>query len=132
MTNGAEITWIARTLSTEAWPYWRSRVGGPCPKLGESRRTGCVDKAVGDPVTIVLLPSSCPHDGFSRKGLGGWIPCVPMERLSHLCVLSDARVDARVAVRLGWIRWVVGDVGRRPALVRHTVCLEVVAFLIFM
>jgi len=55
-----------------------------------------------------------------------------MERLSHLCVLSDARVDARVAVRLGWIRRVVGDVGRRPALVRHTVCLEVVAFLVFM
>ena len=75
----------------------------------------------------VLLPSSCPHDGFSRKGLGGRIPCVPMERLSHLRVFSDARVDARVAVR-----WVVGDVGRRPALVRHTVCLEVVAFLVFM
>ena len=33
-----------------------------------------------------------------------------MERLSHLRVLSDARVDARVAVRLGWIRRVVGDV----------------------
>ena len=45
--------------------------------------------------------------------MGGRIPCVPMERLSHLRVLSDARVDARVAVRLGWIRRVVGDVGSR-------------------
>ena len=79
-----------------------------CPKLGESRRTGCVDKAVGDPVTAVLLPSSCPHDGFSRKGLGGRIPSVPMEHLSHLHVLSDVRMDARVAVGLGWIRRVVG------------------------
>ena len=82
-----------------------------CPKLGESRRTGCVDKAVGDPVMAVLLPSSCPHDGFSRKGLGGCISCVPMEHLSHLRVLSDARVDTRVVVGLGWIRRVVGDVG---------------------
>ena len=55
-----------------------------------------------------------------------------MERPSHLRVRSDARVDARVVVRLVWIRRVVGDVGRRPALVRHTVCLEVIAFLVFM
>ena len=103
------------------------------PEAGrESAGTGCVDKAVGDPVTAVLLPSSCSHDGFSRKGLGGRIPCVPMEHLSHLRVLSDALVDARVAVGLGWICWVVGNVGRRLALVSHAVCHEHIAFLVFM
>ena len=55
-----------------------------------------------------------------------------MERLPHLCVLSDARVDARVALGLRWIRRVVGDVGRRPALVSHVVCHELIAFLVFM
>ena len=107
----------------------RGRIGGvESVVLARS----CVDKAVGEPVMAVLLPSSCPRDGFSRKGLGGWIPCVPMEHLSHLRVLSDARVDARVAVGLRWICRVVGDVGRRLALVSHAVCHELIAFLIFM
>ena len=55
-----------------------------------------------------------------------------MEHLSHLRVLSDAHVDARVAVGLGWICRVVGDVGRRLPLVSHAICHELVAFLVFM
>jgi hypothetical protein len=38
-------------------------------------------------------------------------------------------VDARVAVCLGRVVQVVGDIGRRPAFFGHTPCLEVQALL---
>ena len=75
----------------------------------------------------MLLPLSRPHDSFSGEWRGGRIPSLPVERPSHLRVRIDARVDAGVGVGLWWIRWVVGNIGRRSALVRHGVCREVVA-----
>ena len=95
--------------------------------MGESGRIGRVDYAVAEPVPAVLLPSSRPHDGFSRKGCGGRIPCVAVERLSYLRVPSHAGVDVRVAVGLGRSRRVEGDVGRRLAHVSHNVCRELIA-----
>jgi hypothetical protein len=41
-------------------------------------------------------------------------------------------LDCRVGVCLGRVVGVEGDVGRRPALVCHTICLELKAKLILM
>ena len=76
----------------------------------QTHTKGRVDYAVAELVPAVLLPSSRPHDGFSRKGCGGRIPCLPVERLSYLRVPSHAGVDVRVAVGLGQSRRVEGDV----------------------
>ena len=74
----------------------------------------------------MLLALPCPHDdGLSIEILGARIVVWPMERPRHLNVLTDAGVDARIHVCLGWVLQVEGDVGRRLALVGHTPCLEV-------
>jgi hypothetical protein len=42
----------------------------------------------------------------------------------HGGVLMKAAVDGRVAIRLGPVIWVLGDVGRRLALVGHSIGRE--------
>ena len=101
------------------WKYGQGRVSCPCPKLRQSGHTGRVDYAIAELVPAVLLPSSHPHDGFSRKGCGGRIPCVPVECLSYLRVPRDMGVDVRVVVGLGWSRRVEGDVRRCLVHVSH-------------
>ena len=39
-----------------------------------------------------------------------------MERPRHLSILTDAGVDARVCVYLGWVLQVKGDIGHRLPL----------------
>jgi hypothetical protein len=71
----------------------------------------------------MLLASSHPHDELSIEVLGAQVVLWPMDRPCHLSVLTETALDARVAVRLGRVRWVVVDVGRRLALVGHSICL---------
>ena len=47
-----------------------------------------------------------------------------MDRPCRRPVLIDAVVDGRVCVRLRRVVWVVGDIGRRLALVSHSICYE--------
>jgi hypothetical protein len=77
----------------------------------------------------MLLALSHPHDDLSIKVVGARIILWPMDRPCHRCVLIEAVVDARVGVCLGRVLWVVGDVGRRLALVGHSICHELDAFL---
>ena len=86
--------------------------------------------AAHHPVPAVLLPSSKPHHEVRIQGLGGRIEVLPMVRASRRGVLAELAVDARVGVRLGPVRRVVGDFwGRRLALVCQGVRHELVAFL---
>ena len=72
----------------------------------------------------MLLASSHPHDDFSIKVLGARIKLWPMDFPCHRCVVTEAAVDACVAVCLGPVLRVVVDVGRRLALVGQSISLE--------
>ena len=80
----------------------------------------------------MLLASSHPHHDFSVKILGARIEIWPMNHPCHRCVLSDADVDAGIAVRLGWVLRVEVDVCRRLALFGQNPCLELGARLAIM
>ena len=71
----------------------------------------------------MLLASSHPHD-LSIKGMGARIILWPMDLPCHRGVLTDAAMDGRIAVHLGWVLRAVGDVGLRLVLVGHSICLE--------
>jgi hypothetical protein len=58
----------------------------------------------------MLLSSSNPHDDLWIKVLGAQVVVISMERPYRRRVLIDAGVDGQVAVRLGRILQVVGDV----------------------
>jgi len=70
-----------------------------------------------------ILASSNSHDNLWIKVLGARVVVVFMDRPCHRRVPIDAVVDGRVCVRLRWVG-VVGDVGRRLALVGHSICHE--------
>jgi hypothetical protein len=70
------------------------------------------------------LASSDPHEDISIDVLGPQIVIWPMDLLGHGGVLTEAAVDGGVGVRLGPVIWVVGDVGRRLALVGHSIRRE--------
>jgi hypothetical protein len=70
------------------------------------------------------LASSDPHEDISIDVLGPQIVIRPMDLLGHGGVLTEAAVDGGVGVRLGPVIWVVGDVGRRLALVGHSIRRE--------
>ena len=72
----------------------------------------------------MLLASSHPHHDFSINVLGARIEVWPVNLPSHLCILADAAVYARVVVRLGRVVWVEIDIGRRLALFGEDPCLE--------
>ena len=80
----------------------------------------------------MLLASSHPHHDFSIKILGARIELWPMNLPCHCCVLTDAAVDARIAVCLGRVLRVEVDVYRRLALFGQNPCLELGARLAIM
>ena len=72
----------------------------------------------------MLLASSHPHHDFSIKIMGARIKLWPMNLPCHRCVLTDATVDAGIAVRLGRVLRVEVDVCRRLILFGQNPCLE--------
>ena len=80
----------------------------------------------------MLLASSYPHHDFSIKILGIRVELWPMNLPCHRCVLTDAVVDAGIAVRLGRVLRVEVDAYRRLALFGQNPCLELGARLAIM
>ena len=70
------------------------------------------------------LASSDPHEHIGVDLLGPRIVFWPMDIMCHGGVVMKAAVDDGVAVRLGLIIRVVGDVGRRLALMGHSIGRE--------
>jgi hypothetical protein len=70
------------------------------------------------------LASSDPHEHIEVDLLGPWIVFWTMDLLRHGGVVMKVAVDGRVAVRLGPVIRVVGDVGRRLALMGHSIGQE--------
>jgi hypothetical protein len=70
------------------------------------------------------LASSGPHEDISIDVLSLWIIIWPMDLLCLGSVLTKAVVDDGVAIRLEPVLRVVGDVGRRLALVSHSIRRE--------
>jgi hypothetical protein len=67
------------------------------------------------------LSSSDTHEVIFVDVLGPWIVIWPMDLLCHGSVLMKVVVDGEVAIRLGPVIRVVGDIGRRLALVGHSI-----------
>jgi hypothetical protein len=70
------------------------------------------------------LASSDPHDNIEIDLLVPRIIFWPMDLLCHGGVVMKAAVDGGVTVRLEPVIRVVGDVGRRLALVGHSIGQE--------
>jgi hypothetical protein len=70
------------------------------------------------------LASSDPHKDIGVDVLGPWIVIWPMDLLCHGGELMKAAVDGGVAICLGSVIWVVGEVGRRLALMGHCISRE--------
>jgi hypothetical protein len=70
------------------------------------------------------LASSNPHEDISIDVLGPRIVIWSMDLLCHGSVLMKAAVDGGVAICLEPIIQVVGDVGRRLALMGHSISQE--------
>jgi hypothetical protein len=70
------------------------------------------------------LASSDPHEDISVDVLGPRIVIYPMDLMCLSSVLTEASVDGGVSIRLGPVLRVVGDVGRRLALVGHSIHRE--------
>jgi hypothetical protein len=70
------------------------------------------------------LASSDLHEDISVNVLGPWIIIWPMDFLCHGSVLMKEAIDDVVAIRLGPVIRVVGNVGRRLALVGHSISRE--------
>jgi hypothetical protein len=70
------------------------------------------------------LASSHPHEDISVDVLDPHIIIWPMDLMCHSGVLMKAVVDGGVAICLGPVIWVAGDVGRRLALVGHSISRE--------
>jgi hypothetical protein len=70
------------------------------------------------------LASSDPHDHIGVDLLGARIIFWAMDLLRHGDVVMKAAVDGGVGVGLGPVIRVVGDVGRRLALMGHNIGRE--------
>jgi hypothetical protein len=70
------------------------------------------------------LASSDPHEDIRVDLLGPWIVLWAMDLLCHGGVVMKVVVDGGVVVRLGPVIRVVGDVGRRLALMGHSIGRE--------
>ena len=99
-------------------------MSAPCSNLGESGSTVCVDYVVANLEPTMLLASSRPHDHFSIKVMGARIVLWAMDLPCHRCVSIETAVDGLVTVRRGRVLWVVGDIGRRLALMGQSICHE--------
>jgi hypothetical protein len=67
------------------------------------------------------LASSDPHEDIRVDLLGPQIVFWAMDLLCHGGVVMKAAVDGGVVVRLGHVIRVVGDIGRRLALMGHSI-----------
>jgi hypothetical protein len=72
----------------------------------------------------MYLASSDPHEHIGVDLLGPRILLWAMDLLRHGGVVMKAAVDGGVAIRLGPIIRVVGDIGRRLALMGHSIGRE--------
>jgi hypothetical protein len=70
------------------------------------------------------LASSDPHEHIGVDLLGPRIVFWAMDLLRHGGVVMKAAVDGGVDVRLGPVIRVVGDIGRRLALMGHSIGRE--------
>jgi hypothetical protein len=70
------------------------------------------------------LASSDHHEDISVDVLGPRIVIWPMNMLCHGSILIEVVVDSRVVIRLGPVLRVVGDGGRRLALVGYSIRRE--------
>jgi hypothetical protein len=70
------------------------------------------------------LASSDPHEDIKVDLLGPRIVFWAMDLLCHGGVVMKAVVDGGVTVHLGPVIRVAGDVGRRPALMGHSIGRE--------
>jgi hypothetical protein len=75
---------------------------------------------------------SAPHDTLSIKKLCHWIEVWPTNLPCCRDVPCDVGLDCWVAIRLGRVVHVEGDVGLGLALVCYAICLELIARLILM
>jgi hypothetical protein len=88
---------------------------------GSGRRVDC---PIGNPVPPMSLASCDSHDDISVDVLSPRIIIWPMNLLCHGGVLMKVVVDGGVTIHLGPVIRVVGDVGRRLALVGHSISRE--------
>jgi hypothetical protein len=70
------------------------------------------------------LASFDPHEHIRVDLLGAWIIFWAMDLLRHGGVVMKAAVDGEVGVGLRPVIRVVGDVGRRLALMDHSIGQE--------
>jgi hypothetical protein len=70
------------------------------------------------------LASSDPHEDIGVDLLGPWIVFWTMDLLCHGGVVMNAVVDGGVVVCLRPVIHIVGDVGRRLALLSHSIGQE--------
>jgi hypothetical protein len=70
------------------------------------------------------LASFDPHEHIGVNKLGSWIIVWAMDLLRHGGVVMKAAVDGGVGVGLGPVIRVIGDVGRRLALMGHSIGRE--------
>jgi hypothetical protein len=104
--------------------YGWTRARAPCSHLRQSESGGRVDCPIGNPVPPMSLASSDPHEHIRVDLLGARIIFWAMDLLRHGGVIIKAVVDGRVVVRLRPLIRVVGDVGRRLALMGHSIGRE--------
>jgi hypothetical protein len=67
------------------------------------------------------LASFDPHEDISVDVLGPRIVFCPMDLLCHRSVLTEAAMDGGVAIRIGPVLRVIGDIGHPLALVGHSI-----------
>jgi hypothetical protein len=104
--------------------YGWTQAHAPCSHLKQSGSGQRVDCPVGNLVPPMSLASSDPHEHIGVDLLGPRIVFWAMDLLRYGGVVMKATVDGRVVVRLEPIIRVVGDVGRRLALVSHSIGRE--------
>jgi hypothetical protein len=92
--------------------------------MGDGGSRGRIDDAIVKIVPPMLLASSNPYDDLWIKILGARVVVVSMGRPCRRRVLIDVGVDGRIAVRLGRVLQVLGDVRCRFSLVGHSICYE--------
>jgi hypothetical protein len=104
--------------------YGWTRARAPCPHLIQGGSGGRVDCLVSNPVLPMSLASSDPHEHIRVDLLGARIIFWAMDLLRHGSVVMKAAVDGGVAIGLGPVIRVVGDVGRHLALMGHSIGRE--------
>jgi hypothetical protein len=104
--------------------YGWTRARAPCSHLRQSGSGGRVDCPIDNLVPPMSLASSDPHEHIGVDRLGDQIIVWAMDLLRHGGVVMKAAVDDEVGVGLGPVIRVVGDVGRRLALMGHSIGRE--------